>query len=90
MARKVKYNKSSINKLSDDKPVLYKIRTESGKVSYAGTAKRGRVTERIGEHLGEIPGASVSVEQFDSIVDARAKEKKVIKRDKPKYNKQGK
>ena len=90
MTRKVKYNKSSLNKLSDDKPVLYNIRTEGGKVNYTGTAKRGRVKERIGEHLGEIPGASVSVEQFGSIVDARAKEKKVIKRDKPKYNEQGK
>ena len=90
MTRKVKYNKSSVNKLSDDKPVLYNIKTENGKVNYTGTAKRGRVKERIGEHLGEIPGASVSVEQFDSIVDARAKEKKVIKRDQPKYNKQGK
>ena len=90
MTRKRKYNKSSVNKLPDDKPVLYKIQTEGGKVNYVGIAKRGRVKERIGEHLGEIPGASVSVEQFDSIVDARAKEKKVIKWDKPKYNKQGK
>ncbi len=90
MARNSKYNKSSINKLPDDKPVLYKIKTASGAVNYAGIAKRGRVSERIAEHLGEIPGSSVSIEQFNSISDARAKEKNVIQRNKPKYNNQDK
>lgn len=89
MTKEVKYNKSSINQLPNDKPVLYRIKTESGNLNYVGTAKRGRVTDRIGEHLDEIPGATVSIEQFKSIDDAKSKEANVIKRNKPKYNKQG-
>ena len=89
MAKKVKFNKSAIDQLPDNKPVLYRIETISGNLNYAGIAKKGRVQDRIKEHLGEIPGASVSIEQFSSISDARKKENNVIKRNKPKYNKQG-
>lgn len=84
--KKVKYNKDGIKKLPNDKPVLYRIETESGILNYAGVAKRGRVQERIEEHLGEIPGAKVRIEQFSRIQDAREKETKVIKRNNPKYN----
>jgi len=85
--RKVEYNKDGIDQLPNDKPVLYRIETESGTLNYAGIAKRGRVRERIEEHLGEIPGATVRIEQFSSIEDARKKETNVIKRNAPKYNK---
>lgn len=88
--KKVDYIKSGVQKLPDDKPVLYRIETEGGRENYVGIAQRGRVKERIAEHLGEIPGAKVSIEQFNSIDDARAKEANVIKRLQPKYNKQGK
>ena len=90
MAKKAKYNKTEIEQLPNDKPVLYRIETENGNLNYAGIAKKGRVQERIKEHLGEIPGASVSIEQFSSIDDARQKEKNVINRNKPKYNVQDK
>ncbi len=91
MARKkTKYNESSIDQLPNNKPVLYRIETEAGNLNYAGIAKRGRVKERIKEHLGEVPGAKVTIEQFSSIDKARAKEKNVIKRNKPKFNKQDK
>ena len=90
MVKKTKYNKTSIKQLPNDKPVLYRIETESGNLNYAGIAQRGRVQDRIKEHLGKIPGASVSIEQFSSIGDAHAKEKNVIKRNKPKYNTQDK
>lgn len=88
--KNVNYNKSNINNLPDDKLVLYRIKTESGKENYVGVAQRGRVRERITEHLDEIPGSTVSIEQFSSIDDARAKEANVINRTQPKYNKQGK
>lgn len=84
--KKVKYNREDINQLPNDKPVLYRIETENGTLNYAGVAKRGRVRERIEEHLGEIPGAKVRIEQFSRIQDAREKETKVIKRNNPKYN----
>jgi len=88
--KKVKYNKTEIEQLPNDKPVLYRIETEGGNLNYVGVAKRGRVRERITEHLGEIPGAIVKVEKFSSIQDARKKEANVIRRNQPKYNKQGK
>ena len=88
--KKVDYNKSGIENLPDDKPALYRIKTDGGKQNYVGVAKRGRVRERIAEHLGEIPGANVSIEQFNRIGDAQVKEGNVIKRTQPKYNKKGK
>jgi len=41
------FSKTGINKLPNDKPILYKIKTESGNTNYAGIAKRERVRERI-------------------------------------------
>lgn len=90
MAKKRKFNKTGIESLPDDKPVLYRIKTESGNLNYTGIEQRGRVQERLQEHLGNIPGATVEIEQFSSIDDAREKEKNVIRRNQPKYNKQDK
>ncbi len=90
MAKKtVNYNRQEIDKLPNDKPVIYRIKTGSGHDNYVGTAQKGRVRERIAEHLDEIPGAKVEIEQFSSIKEAEKKEANVIKRVKPKYNKQG-
>jgi excinuclease UvrABC nuclease subunit len=91
MPRKTtKYDKTSIQKLPDDKPAVYRIQTEGGKDNYVGIAKRGRVTERIAEHLGDVPGATVKIEQHSSIQDAQASEAQIIKQQQPKYNKDGK
>lgn len=91
MAKKtVKYNSNSIAELPNNKPVVYKILTGSDNNNYTGIAKRGRVQERIKEHLNEIPGAKVQIEQMSSISEARNKEANIIKRSQPKYNKQGK
>ena len=89
-----KFNKSSINKLPDDKPVVYKIQSEGGKNNYTGVAERGRVQDRLAEHLpggkDHIPGSRVHIEQMSSIAEARKKESRVISRSKPRHNKQGK
>lgn len=87
--KKVHYNSRGISELPKDKPVLYEILTEGGKLNYVGVAKRGRAQERIQEHIGEIPGASVSVKQFSSIAEARKREANLIKQEKPKYNEKG-
>ena len=71
--KKVKYNKTDLSQLPKNKPVLYRIETDGGNLNYVGTAKRGRVQERLAEHIGEIPGAKVSIEHFDSIDKAREK-----------------
>ncbi len=88
--KKVKYNKTGIEQLPNNKPVLYRIESAGGNQNYVGIAKRGRVRERIAEHLGEIPGTTVRIEQLSSIEEARQKEARVIKRNQPKYNNQGK
>jgi len=88
--KKVKYNETEINKLPNNKPVIYKIKTANGNNNYTGVAQRGRVQQRINEHIGTIPGATVQIEQMNSISEARKKEANIIKRSKPKYNKQGK
>lgn len=93
MARKtVKFTPTGIEKLPDDKPVVYRIQTDGGKTNYVGVAKRGRVQDRLREHLGaaEIPGAKVQVEQMPSIQEARDTEARVIDRSQPKYNEKGK
>ena len=93
MARKtVKFNPKGIAKLPDDKPVVYRIQTERGKTNYVGTAKRGRVQERLQEHVdaGKIPGAKAQIQQMPSIQEAEQTEARTIARTKPKYNEQGK
>ena len=88
--KKVTFNKEGIEKLPNDKPVLYRIENVNENLNYVGVAKKGRVRERISEHLGEIPGAKVRIEQFSSINEAEKKEKRVIKINQPKYNEKGK
>ena len=95
MARKkVSFNPKGIQKLPNDKPVVYKIETETGKNNYTGIAQRGRVRERLGEHLpagqDPVPGAKVVVEQMKTIAEAREKEQRIIKLSQPPYNEQGK
>ncbi len=93
MAKKtVDFNKSGASKLPQNKPVVYKIKTAGNTTNYVGVAKRGRIQERIQEHLnaGQITGVKVQVEQVASIAEARQKEQNIISRTKPKYNKQGK
>lgn len=93
MSRKtVSFTRSGVEKLPDNKPVVYKIKTDGEKVNYIGSAERGRVRERLGEHLknGVIPGSKVVIEQKSSIAEARDTESRSIAIIKPKYNKQGK
>ena len=88
------FTKKGIEKLPNDKPALYRIKTESGNDNYVGIAQRGRLQDRLREHLpagqDPVPGARVEVELMSRIQDARAKEQNVIRRSQPKHNKQGK
>jgi len=88
-------NHDDINNLPGNKPVIYKILDNQGDNIYTGTAKRGNVHERIKDHLpgnqDSIPGGEkVQIEQMPSINEAKQKEKNIINRVKPKYNKKGK
>ena len=95
MGRKtVGFNKTGIEKLPDNKPVVYKILTEGGKNNYTGVAQRGRVQERLQEHLpgskDYVPGVKIQIDQMKSIEEAKRKEALIIARSQPKHNEQGK
>ena len=91
----VKFTKAGIDRLAKDKPVVYKILNRQGKNIYTGVAKRGRIEDRLAEHLpgakDPIPGGSkVRVSQKSSIADAQKSESRIIARSKPHHNKRGK
>jgi excinuclease UvrABC nuclease subunit len=88
----VPLTKSGIDRLPEDKPVVYRVQTEGGKTNYVGVAKRGRVQDRLEEHLdaGKIPGAKVQIQQMSSIDEAKKTEARIIFRSGPKYNEKGK
>lgn len=90
----VPFNQKGIENLPDNKPVVYKILTEGGKNNYTGVAQRGRVQDRLREHLprgkDSVPGAKVQIEQMKSIRDAEAKESRIISRTKPRHNEKSK
>lgn len=91
----VKFDKEGLSKLPKDKPVVYKILNKNGDNIYTGIAKKGRVEERLAEHLpgkkDPTPGGKkVVITQKSSIGEARESEKRIIKRSQPKLNKQGK
>jgi excinuclease UvrABC nuclease subunit len=93
MGRKtVKYTKEGISNLPNSKPSVYKILTPGEKINYVGVAKRGRLQERLQEHLqeGDIPGAKIQIQQKTSIQEAKKTEDTIIRRSKPKYNEKGK
>ena len=95
MARKtVRFNPTGIEKLPDNKPVVYKVLTDGGKNNYTGVAQRGRVQDRLKEHLpgskDYVPGSKVQIEQMQSIQEAENKESRIIARAKPPHNEKGK
>ena len=89
-----RFDKQGIERLAKDKPVVYRIEDGKGKILYTGVAKRGRVEERLKEHL---PGAKdpirggkrVVIQQKSSIGQAQKSEARIIRREKPPQNKMG-
>ena len=90
----VKMNKNGIENLPNNKPAVYKVLTGTGQNNYTGIAKKGRLQERLKEHLqtgaDPIPGVKVQIEQMSSIQTAQKKESNIISRSQPKYNIKGK
>ncbi len=89
------FDKDGIEGLAKDKSVVYDIQDKSGKTLYTGVAKRGRVGDRLKEHLPGGPdpirgGAKVKIQQKSSIADAKKAEARAIKRKQPPQNKKGK
>lgn len=95
MAKKtVPFTGQGIDKLPNDKPVVYKIKTARGGNQYTGVAQRGRVRDRLKEHLpggkDHVPGSKIEIEQMSKIAEAETKETRIIARTKPPHNKKGK
>lgn len=86
MKKTASYDKPGIKTLADDKPIVYRIQNKNGKDLYVGAARRGRAHEAIAEHLGRIPGATVTIQGFNSIEEAKIAEQRIINRCEPKYN----
>ena len=87
------FNKKQIGQLPDDQPVVYEGLTSAGTNLYTGSAKRGRVQERLLEHKeqGDLPGVTqFRIKKMLSVGEARAEEKRIIKQEQPKINEQGK
>jgi len=90
-----KFDSEGIDDLAKNKPVVYQIENSKGKNIYTGVAKRGRVDDRLKEHL---PGAKdavrggvkVRIQQKASIADALKSEARIIKKQKPTQNRKGK
>ena len=51
-------SKKNIDNVPGDKPGVYRIKNNSGKVLYVGSAKGGRLDDRIAEHKGKIKGGT--------------------------------
>ena len=93
--RTTDFTEEGIRKLPKDKPAVYEILNARGTNVYTGSVKRGRVDERLREHLpggpDPIPGGrTVKIEQKGSIGEAQKAETRIIKRSKPRHNKRGK
>lgn len=89
------FTKEGIESLAKNKPVVYIIENSKGKNQYTGVAKRGRLEQRLKEHLpgakDEIRGGTkVKIQQKNSIAEARESEARIIKNQRPTQNKKGK
>lgn len=89
------FDKEGIEGLAKDKPVVYDIQNKQGKTVYTGVAKRGRVEQRLKDHLPGGPdpirgGVKVKIKQQSNIAAAEKAEARAIKRNKPPQNKRGK
>ncbi len=90
-----KFIKGNINDVSQNKAIIYKILSTTGKNLYTGIAGRGRGVKRLLEHKDvekdKIPGGTkfkyVGVKTKEI---AEREEKLIIKRENPKYNVQHK
>jgi len=81
-----KYTASELINLKNDKPVVYDIINKSGKVNFTGSARRGKVIDRIREQLNKVPGVKVKIKQYHSIEEAKKAAARKIAIKKPRYN----
>jgi len=86
------FNETGIESLAKDKPVVYQILDKNKKNIYTGSTKKGRVEDRLKEHLPGGPdpirgGVKVKIQQKHLITEAQKSEQRIIKKVKPSQNK---
>ena len=80
-------SQKNIDDVPGDKPGVYRIKNTSGKVLYVGTAKGGRLDDRIAEHMGNIKGGThFQYKTVSSKESAVRLERKEIKKSTPPFN----
>ena len=93
--RSQKFTKTNIGKMPENKAIVYKIKSNTGKNLYTGIAGRGRGQDRLLEHKeskGEkIPGGTrFQITQVKNKDRAEQVEKQIIRKEQPKFNEQNK
>lgn len=86
-------SKAHIENVPNEKPAVYKIKDSKGENIYTGVAQRGRIQDRLAEHMPRGSDAITGAKSFSykpkrSIDSARSEEKQIIRKEKPKYNEQ--
>ena len=97
----VKFNRTqkliskNIEKVPENKAIIYKIKNPAGKNLYTGVAGRGRAQDRLWEHK-ELKRESIhggTRFQFAQVKNkerAENIERQIIKKEQPKFNEQNK
>lgn len=93
--RTQKFTKTNIQKVPENKSVVYKIKNIRGDNLYTGIAGRGRAQNRLLEHKQLkreiIPGGTkFQFTQAKNKERAEQIEKQIIRKEQPKFNEQNK
>lgn len=94
-SRTQKFTKGNITKVPENKAIIYKIKDKGDDNLYTGIAGRGRPQDRLLEHKElkkeKIPeGTRFQFAQVKTKDLAHIIEKRIIKKEKPEFNKQHK
>lgn len=93
--RSQKFSKTNIKRMPTNKAIIYKLKDKINRNIYTGIAGRGEGQNRLLAHKllkkDKIPGTSkFQIKQVENKIIARRVEKQIIKKEKPKFNKQDK
>jgi len=89
--RTQKFTKSNIERIPEDKAIVYKIKNSMGENLYTGIAGRGRGQDRLLEHKelrreAILGGTRFQIAQTKTKDRAEQIEKQIIKKEQPKFN----
>jgi len=90
-----KFTKENIEKIPENKAIVYKLKNSGGENLYTGIAGRGRGQDRLLEHKEirkeKIEGATkFQITQVKTKDIAEKIEKQIIRKEQPKFNEQKK